>query len=190
MSRTTAQRDARKLHAYLKRNGPGSRLILSRVDGELWWSDAYVMLPVDTGMAVLLDDYNLTAEPMVCHVAHTIKRAGDATTDFQKLIASSTVSLKKMLAVEPVMLNGHTLLADDGRTIQELWSADQGRSVTHRFDRNRLDLAGRDGEWRCSPDNIGRAPAVRYVDGKVTGLLMPLVGAMRAESLVPEAVAA
>lgn len=190
MTIITAQRQARTLHAYLKRNGFGSRLVLAHLDGQLWWSDAYLMLPVDVGVVALLDDYNLKAEPMVCEVGRTIKKVGSDPADFQRLVATSTVALKNMVEITPVMLGGHTLLVDNGQLVSELWSADGGRTVTHRFVRSKLDVVGRDGDWRCVPDELGQRPAVRYEEGKLTGLLMPLHGGLTADVVLPEAVAA
>ena len=187
---TAAQRDARRLYAYLKRNGRSSRLLLNHVDGELWWSDGFLLLPADVAMVELLDDFNLTAEPMVCEIGRTVKKVGGEAPDFQGLVALATVTLKKMVAIAPVMLNGSTLLIDDGTYTKELWSADGGRTVTHQFDRSRLDVVGRDGEWRCSPEKIGQQAAARYDEYRLTGLLMPFYTGLNVGPLVPEAVAA
>ena len=190
MASTLGQMRARTLHAHLKRNGRRARLLLNYIDSELWWSDGYLMLPVDVGMTALLRDYNLEAEPMACEVDRTIKKVGDQAADFQRLVATSTVAIKEMVEILPVTMGGHTLLLDSGNGASELWSADQGRTVTHRFDRSKLDLIGRDGEWRCAPEEIGGKPAVRYAEGKVTGLLMPMDVGLGGAVDLPEAVAA
>ena len=174
------EKQAAALWRYLK-TGPGwgRRLIVSKHEGRLWWSDGYLMLPVGPAMELLMADYNLPPEPMVCSVGRTLVRNDGKPSDFTALINKATPK-KGMATLRPVEFDGSPLTIADNLTgsTLELWSADGGKTVTHKFNRQLLETvyAGGGTEFRAAKTSGGSwdGPVVRFdASGVLTGLLMP-----------------
>lgn len=173
------ERKASALFTFLKPNTSRGRLLLAEIDGEMWWSDAHLLLRVDDAMAALLARYNLAPEPMVCEVRKTIVRTdAPPIKQFPEMLAKYAPK-RGMVDVAPLEFGGLPLMqiARQSGTQQVLWSTD-GVKVTHRLDASMVavvEAAGGD-RWRVAV-KVPNAALVRF-DGKVpVGLLMPMRGA-------------
>lgn len=173
------ERKASALFTFLKSNTSWCRLFLAEIGGEMWWSDAHLMLKVDDAMAALLARYNLPPEPMVCEVRKTIVRTeAPPTTQLPALLAKYAPK-RGMVDVAPLEFGGLPLMQIQPMrgTQQVLWSTD-GVKVTHRLNASKLAVveAGGGDRWRVAV-KVPNAALVRF-DGKVpVGLLMPMRGA-------------
>ena len=170
------ERKASALFTFLKPNTSRGRLLLAEIDGEMWWSDAHLLLRVDDAMAALLARYNLAPEPMVCEVRKTIVRTdAPPIKQFPEMLAKYAPK-RGMVDVAPLEFGGLPLMQIEpmSGTLQVLWSTD-GVKVTHRLDASMVavvEAAGGD-RWRVAV-KVPNAALVRF-DGEVpVGLLMPM----------------
>lgn len=172
------EREASALFTYLKPK-PVSwprRLHLAEVDGKMWWTDSYLLLPVGDAMTYLLARYNLAPEPMLCEVGRTIVRVDtNRPVDLAALVVKYAPK-RGMVDVAPLELGGRPLVQIEPLTgtQQVLWSTD-GVKVTHRVDAKKVavvEAAGGD-RWRVAA-KVPNAAMVRF-DGKApVGFLAPM----------------
>jgi len=176
----TREREASALFTYLKPKSASwpKRLHLAEVDGKMWWTDSYLLLPAGDAMTDLLARYNLTPEPMLCEVGRTIVRVD---TNHPVNLAGLVVKYapkRGMVDVAPLEFGGRPLVQIEATTgtQQVLWSTD-GVKVTHRVDAKKVavvEAAGGD-RWRVAA-KVPNAAMVRF-DGKApVGFLMPMRG--------------
>ena len=131
-SRGTTSRAA--IRKYLKPRGLGfvgevgrrRRLHLNHVNGDLWWSDAYIALPVGAGMTRLLGLANLPLEPMVCDLTDGITRTDSAPGDLQANLDkhAPTKGKAKPVPVWPLTYGGVAITLTGANRTLELWTAD------------------------------------------------------------------
>ena len=168
-----------ELYRYLKKHG--SRLLLNEVDGRMWWSNAYVIAPVDVAMTELLALYNLTPEPMNCDVDSTIVRNDTDPVNMASLLAKFQAKNSKTYAtVKPLQVGETTLLTSTATTagtgLCELWSTD-GATVTHRFLADHLKVVlSAGGDHMVSIADKPKGPTARFGEDGLAGLLMPVYG--------------
>lgn len=159
-----------QVQAYFKRH----RLIIAEHDGQLWASDAYLLIPFDdrSVIAALLAEYNLPLEPMVCEVGRVTRRKNDRVPD----IASFIPDAKAVKALKPIKrerLAGQDVFGKQDSALTRVYSNtlelpvilnDAKASMTEAF------TVG--AEWYGGSDPVKAVARVR--DGKAVGLLMPI----------------
>lgn len=168
-----ARSEAAAIRKYLK--GSTNRLMLAEVNGAVWWSDSYLMLPVGAGMTRLLMLHNLPVEPMTCDTSDgTITRTRTDAPNFQGLV-DRYVAPKGMKLIRPLTYTGHPIVVRSalaGHDL-ELWTAD-GVTVAAALNADIRAMVGRSfGEqiWKKLPGESNAA--VRFdQQGDPVGLLM------------------
>jgi hypothetical protein len=151
-----------------------TRLHINTIDDDLWWSDSYVMVKADDAFLLLIDSYNLPAEPMMCSVGRTITRTGNVTGDLAGLL-EKYAPRGGNVDVAPLTVDGERLtITFRGRRV-ELWSTDE-HTVTHRVRADFTSLPERNpGTWRTKRGDTN-ALIHLDMDKNPDALVMPIRG--------------
>lgn len=155
-----------RLQAYFKQAG---RLILSEIEGELWASDGFLLIPVDEHslVAELLAEFNLPFEPMVCDVRRTVvQRKADVIPNLASLLPD-TSALKPL---KPELIDGHEVYINGGDAM--VWTTGAHLIL---LDATRVAITERftpGAQWMAS-GGLRRLVA-RVLNDRAVGLLMPV----------------
>lgn len=175
MRRSDPRITTARLHSYFR---SVNRLFISAdKSGALWVTDSYLLVRVPDEkhpVALLLAEFNLPLEPMVCDVGRTVRRRADTPPpDITKLLPPKGWDVK----VTPLLVDGVEVFtfSEKGQPAVLMERVD-GKRVTLSERKRRLvvDLTSPDGEWAMQTGRDLRSPVAYRVDGATAGLLMPI----------------
>ena len=167
--RRELERRANALWRHLKTR---DRLYVGPADGGLWWTEGFVMAPVDDVVTELLARYNLTPEPMKCTAGATLRHTDlPPPPNMAKVVADATAKPRGMVEVRPLLLGGAEVQTLAGDHAAQLWTAD-GKTVACAVNPKLLALVSRPGHTLWMRRGAPMSPLVVRRDGALAGLVM------------------
>lgn len=165
---------AASLMRYFRASGKPGRMMFAEHDGALWVTDSYMAARLSgsapDAFSALLSLYNLTLEPMVCHVAQTIIRTDQDPPPIERLLKEKTTQKldRFLLGNAPVLVP-----VSGGRSdLSEVWVAGTKRVCLDPSARGMADRLSGEGDWFVTTKD--NAPLVKMAGKTPVGLAMPV----------------